>query len=260
VGLGPVAVHVRAARWPWPLEAFRRSHPGRASFVARLDVTLAPAAGAPGPLAREDGRYRGPGFCLEEVAPGAYRADVADVPSIEGALCALLVDFGRRAPLLVMHGVSLELGGRAWCWVGPTGSGKSTWARRHPRRALGANAALVWPASSGRWWLRTLPFTGKNDSAVVPRALPLGGLVALGGPRRRARSTLEAVAWLCRGVATAKGLGPRLDLLESLARRHVVGGGVLPTPRAASVRAPTLTECSVMLRARGRDKVVCNGD
>ena len=244
---GPVSVHVASQPWPWPLELFRHTHPGRAALAARLAVDVRPGAGHDGPVARHGRAYCGPGFSLEEASLRTYRAVVADPPSLAGALLALLIDLGRRAPLVLLHGAALRVAGRAWCWVGSTGVGKSTWARRHERRALGSNAALVWP-SSGRWWLEALPFTGKGDAAVAPGAVPLGGFVALGASRRRAGSVAEALAWLCRGAATARGLGPRLDLLEALARAHVVGGrNVLPRG-VSSARAQSLTEGARMPR------------
>ncbi|HEU4534393.1 MAG TPA: hypothetical protein VFS00_09755, partial [Polyangiaceae bacterium] len=64
---------------------------------------------------------------------------------------------------------------------------------------------------------------GKGDAAVSPQGLPLGGLW-VAGRGRRPRAPAEALAWLASAVATARGLGPRLDLLEALARAHALGG------------------------------------
>ncbi|HEU4404293.1 MAG TPA: hypothetical protein VFS43_03240 [Polyangiaceae bacterium] len=225
-----MAIELRPWPWPWGFGPLVRPHPGRARLVARLRAEYREGAGENAPLSRVGQGYVGPGFALE--GRGGFDYDVAlqDAPSLRGALAALLVDLGRQASLLLVHGASVAFGGRAFCWAGPSGAGKSTWVRRHARRALGSNAALLWP-EAGAWWAQALPLTGKGDAAVAPQGLPLGGLWVAGAPRRRPRALVEAMAWLASAVATARGLGPRLDLIEALARAHAPRGrGVFQAP------------------------------
>lgn len=244
--LGPVAIALRSGPWPWGFGPLLRPHPGGARLLASLRVERRERAGVEAPLSWDGRAYVGPGFALEclgeegsaggregacfgEAGPasggesgGNYRAIVQDPMSLGGALSALLVDLGRRASLLLVHGATLSFGGRAFCWAGPSGVGKSTWVRRHERRALGSNATLLWP-EAGVWWAQAAPLTGKGDAAVSPQGLKLGGLW-VAGASGRPRALVEAMAWLASAVATARGLGPRLDLIESLARAHAPRG------------------------------------
>lgn len=244
--LGPVAIALRSGPWPWGFGPLLRPHPGDARLLASLCVERREWVGVEAPLSWDGRAYVGPGFALECLGEegaaanregvcfgeagranggesgGNYRAIVQDSLSIGGALSALLVDLGRRASLLLVHGAMLSFGGRAFCWAGPSGAGKSTWVRRHERRALGSNAALLWP-EAGVWWAQAAPLTGKGDAAVSPQGLKLGGLWVVGASGRP-RALVEAMAWLASAVATARGLGPRLDLIESLARAHAPRG------------------------------------
>ncbi len=219
--LGPVALALRSGPWPFGFGPLARPHPGAARARAELRVEFRERAGEEGPLRFTGEGYVGPGFALEG-GGGDYRATARDAASLGGALGALLIDLGRRAPLVLVHGASVAFGGRAWCWAGPSGAGKSTWVRRHERRALGSNATLLWP-EAGAWWAQALPLTGKGDAAVSPRGLRLGGLWVAGGGRRRPRAPAQAMAWLASAVATARGLGPRLDLIEAIVRGYALG-------------------------------------
>jgi hypothetical protein len=231
LGLGPIAIALRSGPWPWHLGPLTRSHPGRARLRVDLHVAYRAAAGRDEPLAWADEHYVGPGFVLEGEREGGYRAVVEGPDAIGGALAALMIDLGRRASLVVLHAASLVFRGRAWCLAGPSGVGKSSWVRRHERRALGSNAALLW-LEAGAWWAQALPLTGKGDAAVSPQPMPLGGLW-FAGRSRRPRAPVEGMAWLASAAATARGLGPRLDLLEALAREQALGGLRAPGARLA---------------------------
>lgn len=221
--LGPVALALRSAPWPWGFSPLVAPHPGRARLCAALQVDYDERSGEEGPLSLNGRTYVGPGFRLEGKGRGNYEAALQSPHALGGAIAALLIDLGRRASLLLVHAAALAFGGRAWCWAGPSGVGKSTWVRRHEHRALGSNTTLLWP-EAGVWLAQALPLTGKGDAAVSPRGLRLGGLWIAGASGRRPASQVEAMAWLASAVATARGLVPRLDLIDALVREHAIGG------------------------------------
>jgi hypothetical protein len=222
--LGPLAVRVDAPVLPWPLAALARPSPGRARWTARLSCELAPGAGLDGPPRLAGGAYEGPGFELIPCGNDRYAARLASPDALPGALSALLIDAGRSAPLLLLHAGSLLFSGRAVLVLGRSGSGKSTLVARHAARALGSNAALVWPSTSGALLASALPLTGKGDAATRAGAYPVAGVLVLGAPRRRPLSVAEAAAWVVAHAAAASGVPPPLDAAIGLASACSVRG------------------------------------
>jgi hypothetical protein len=221
--LGPLAVRVQAPWLPFSLALHRSPHPAGARWCSSLVLREDPAAGHEGSLTAVAGGLVGPGFSLQGTERGGYEGRFNGEGGLLGAVAALLVAEGQRQPWLLLHAATLRWGGAAVAFLGASGVGKSTLARRHPGRALGSNAALVWE-EAGQWWSVALPLTGHGDTAVRRLVLPLAGGFVLGARSRPAGQVGALVGWLSH-VATAKKLPPRLDLVERLAAGVELRGG-----------------------------------
>lgn len=229
--LGPLALQIRAPWVPISLALRRSPHPALARWRASITLRESPRAGVEGPLTAVSGGLVGPGFELA-TGPAGYEAEFTGEGGLLGAIAALIVAEGQRNSWLLLHAATLRWRGAAVAFLGPSGVGKSTLARRHAGRTLGSNAALLWP-ESGQWWSAPLPLTGHGDTAVRSLVLPLAGGFVLGPGGVRPGALGATLGWLAH-MATAKKLTPRLDLVERLAAEVELRGAT--SGRGASAR------------------------
>lgn len=145
---------------------------------------------------------------------------------------------------LFLHGACVEQGGAAHAFLGPSGAGKTTLARKLPARIISDEVTCANSA------LRVFghPFRSKlGDGSAPPEGLPLGSLSLLAhaapgeGPRARILSKAEAgralLARIFLPVRDAKSLQAALEITAALLESSSVHALSLPLDDRAAAFA-----------------------
>lgn len=155
-----------------------------------------------------------------------------DLPDTVAAVGAVQVAVGRLLPLrggLLLHASAVEVGGRAYLFPGPSGTGKSTAAAAVPGAApIGEDRCVVRRTESG-WRVGSIPTWGGKYAPVPAVELPAAALLLIRKGHRLAVRPVglpEALPRLMVSVIQAPGVpapaAQILDLVSELAALPLV--------------------------------------
>lgn len=89
-------------------------------------------------------------------------------------LKTLLQFFSLSHDIVLLHGSSVEVGGRAQVFIGPSGAGKSTIARCFPKQRILADDFVVLKKINQEFFVYSSSMDKKKAPSIRPRRLPLG--------------------------------------------------------------------------------------
>lgn len=174
----------------------------------------APAEGAPDLVLRCD-----PQQILQHY-PALKNLDDAEYAGTGAQFSYELSRFGG----LMLHASAVELGGKAYLFSAPSGTGKSTHTGRWVRLFGAAYLNDDKPALrlvDGVWMAYGTPWSGKHDLST-PRGIPLGGIAVLSRGEENTIAPMapaEALPWLMSQTVyklPAKRMERLLSLLDDL--------------------------------------------
>lgn len=156
LAFGPLAYRVARAHVPPRLAPFwREDAEGR-----RVEVVSAPAPPSARPTLRA--------ALLREADADTVFVRPPDALSLTDGLCTLVSLDAPSQGCVLVHAAAITTPHGLALLVGPPGVGKSTLARRDPRRAFAFNSVLL--HTDGRCW--PMPFAGVDDDPWVAPSPP----------------------------------------------------------------------------------------